>query len=138
MLERERAMHSLDRNARGGGDRAGGGRYVAGGVAASQMTLGAENDTAVTRLTHEDGELVFACDVPPAASIFDCLRLAWQEAHSEACGTYEHWRVNPGPDAYPVYRAAQDRADAAQDALAHCSDRSGLTGACQPGLAGPV
>jgi hypothetical protein len=68
-----------------------------------------------------DGELVFSCEVPPAASMFGCMHLAWREAQSAARRTYEDWRRRGGPDAYLVYRAAQDRADAAQDALAHCS-----------------
>jgi hypothetical protein len=71
--------------------------------------------------TAHAGELVFSCEVPLAASMLGCLRLAWQEAQSEARRTYEDWRGLRGPDAYLIYRATQDRADAAQDALAHCS-----------------
>jgi hypothetical protein len=67
------------------------------------------------------GELVFSCEVPPAASMLGRMRLAWQDAQSEARCTYEDWRGRGGADAYLIYRAAQDRADAAQDALAHCS-----------------
>jgi hypothetical protein len=72
-------------------------------------------------------ELVFSCEVPPAASMLGCMRLAWQDAQSEARCTYEDWRRRGGPDAYLIYRAAQDRADAAQDALAHCSLPATLT-----------
>jgi hypothetical protein len=74
-------------------------------------------------VAHEVGELVFSREPPPAASVFDCLRLAWQEAQSEACFAYEHWRGPGGPHAYHLFRAAQDRADAAQDAVARCSLR---------------
>jgi hypothetical protein len=70
------------------------------------------------------GELVFSGEVPPNAAVLDWLRLAWREAQSEARCTYEHWRGQGGAHAYVVYRAAQDRADAAQDALALCSLRS--------------
>jgi hypothetical protein len=44
-----------------------------------------------------------------------------REAQSEADLAYEHWRVHPTKDTYAVYRAAQDRADAAQDDLADWS-----------------
>jgi acyl-CoA reductase-like NAD-dependent aldehyde dehydrogenase len=43
---------------------------------------------------------------------------AWRDAQAEAARAYEAWRRTPGADGYAVYRAAQDRADAAHDALA--------------------
>jgi hypothetical protein len=43
------------------------------------------------------------------------VRLAAQVEADEA---YAHWRQHPGAVAYAVYRAAQDRADAAQEHLA--------------------
>ncbi len=43
---------------------------------------------------------------------------AWRDAGEEAAGALERWRHAPGRDTYMVYRAAQDREDAAQDALA--------------------
>jgi hypothetical protein len=47
-------------------------------------------------------------------------RLAWEsrDAQEEARLAYAAWSAHPGADAYAVYRAAQDRADAAQDMLA--------------------
>jgi hypothetical protein len=42
---------------------------------------------------------------------------AWRAAQEEATSAYELWSELPGRDAYAVYRAAQDRADEAQDAL---------------------
>ena len=42
---------------------------------------------------------------------------AWRDAAEEAAGALAHWRATPGDRAYAVYRAAQDREDAAQDAL---------------------
>ncbi|HEX6714340.1 MAG TPA: hypothetical protein VF066_13190 [Thermoleophilaceae bacterium] len=42
---------------------------------------------------------------------------AWRAAQAEATNAYELWTELPGRDAYAVYRAAQDRADEAQDAL---------------------
>jgi hypothetical protein len=46
------------------------------------------------------------------------LHDAWRAAHETAVGAYDAWRATGGADAYVVYRAEQDRADAAQDALA--------------------
>jgi len=57
-------------------------------------------------------------DLRPGASMFECLRAAWIEAQGDAHAAYESWRDDARPDGYVVYRAAQDRADAAQDALA--------------------
>ena len=42
----------------------------------------------------------------------------WSAARAEANLAYDAWCVSPGPDAYAVYRAAEDRADAAEQALA--------------------
>ena len=44
-----------------------------------------------------------------------------REAQAEADLAYEQWRAQPSKDSYAVYRAAQDRADAAQDDLADWS-----------------
>jgi hypothetical protein len=70
------------------------------------------------RVSPDGGELVFAGELPADASLVQCLQMAWDEARSEARGTYEAWHRESGHDAYVIYRAAQDRADAAQDALA--------------------
>jgi hypothetical protein len=43
---------------------------------------------------------------------------AWRDAQAEAALAYSAWCRDPGAGAYAVYRAAQDRADAAQDVLA--------------------
>jgi hypothetical protein len=69
----------------------------------------------------DSGELVFFRDVSPTASVFECLWFAWDEAQLEADFAYAAWRRKHGAEAYVVYRAAQDRADAAQDALAGCA-----------------
>jgi hypothetical protein len=42
----------------------------------------------------------------------------WTDARDEAQEAYRHWRAAPAADTYAVYRAAQDREDAAQDTLA--------------------
>jgi hypothetical protein len=51
-------------------------------------------------------------------AIFEELAFVRREAQAEANLAYDEWRRDPGTDAYFVYRAAQDRADAALDALA--------------------
>ena len=42
----------------------------------------------------------------------------WSAARAEANLALDAWRASPGRDAYLVYRAAEDRADAAEQALA--------------------
>ena len=49
---------------------------------------------------------------------FDAVHDAWSDAHEEAEAAYHSWRRSQDPEDYTVYRAAQDREDAAQDALA--------------------
>jgi hypothetical protein len=44
---------------------------------------------------------------------------AWRDAAEEAAVALGAWRAAPGTETYAAYRAAQDREDAAQDALAH-------------------
>jgi hypothetical protein len=51
------------------------------------------------------------------------LRFVRAEAQAEANLAYEDWRCLRSGDTYAVYRAAQDRADAAQDDLARLTDR---------------
>jgi hypothetical protein len=46
-----------------------------------------------------------------------------REAQAEANLAYEDWRRLRSSDAYAVYRAAQDRADAAQDDVALATER---------------
>ena len=43
---------------------------------------------------------------------------AWSDAHEDAEAAYWAWTASRGAEDYLVYRAAQDREDAAQDALA--------------------
>ena len=43
---------------------------------------------------------------------------AWSDAHEEAEEAYRDWRARGDAFSYAAYRAAQDREDAAQDALA--------------------
>jgi hypothetical protein len=57
------------------------------------------------------------------AAIYQEFSFARREAQAEANLAYEDWRHDASIDAYVVYRAAQDRADAAQDALAEWAVR---------------
>ena len=43
---------------------------------------------------------------------------AWSDAHEQAEAALADWHDSGSPEAYATYRAAQDREDAAQDALA--------------------
>jgi hypothetical protein len=55
---------------------------------------------------------------PPYCWLFDELADAWRAAQAEAECAYEHWCEMRTTGAFAVYRAAQDRADQAQDVLA--------------------
>ena len=56
-----------------------------------------------------------------AGPVWNELYDAWSNAHEEAEDAYREWRVRADAAAYAAYRAAQDREDAAQDALAVAS-----------------
>jgi len=60
-------------------------------------------------------EIVLRC--PRRSAEYD----AWSDAHEEAEHAYLGWRVAGTSETYAAYRAAQDREDAAQDALARAS-----------------
>jgi hypothetical protein len=47
----------------------------------------------------------------------DELFVLWSAARAEANLAYDAWCAEPGPDAYAVFRAAEDRSDAAELAL---------------------
>lgn len=51
-------------------------------------------------------------------ALLEELRFVRREAQAEANLAYEDWVALPNAECYTVYRAAQDRADAAQDRLA--------------------
>jgi hypothetical protein len=52
-----------------------------------------------------------------AAQVHDELFTVWSAARAEANLAYQAWCDAPGGDAYTVYRAAEDRAYAAEHAL---------------------
>ena len=54
---------------------------------------------------------------------WNALYDAWSDAHEEAEGAWRTWRSDRGLAAYAAYRAAADREDAAQDAVAAAAGR---------------
>ena len=48
---------------------------------------------------------------------------AWSDAHEETEAAWRTWRCGGGREAYSAYRAAADREDAAQDAVAAAGTR---------------
>jgi hypothetical protein len=52
-----------------------------------------------------------------ALQIRDELYALWGAARAEANLAYEAWCTDRGTESYAVYLAAEDRADAAEDAL---------------------
>jgi hypothetical protein len=51
-------------------------------------------------------------------TLLEDLTSAWRAAQGEADRAYQRWSRAPSEETYAGYRAAQDRADAAQDQLA--------------------
>jgi acyl-CoA reductase-like NAD-dependent aldehyde dehydrogenase len=58
-------------------------------------------------------------------ALLEELSFVRREAQAEANLAYADWRVLPSHERYAVYRAAQDRADAAQDQLANWAGEIG-------------
>lgn len=56
--------------------------------------------------------------VAPPAQAANERFVIWSAARAEANLTYDDWCSAPGTERYLVYRAAEDRADAAEAALA--------------------
>lgn len=63
----------------------------------------------------DTGEIVIR---PHRQGDADTLLEAWRNASADANAALERWRADGGRRAFSVWRAAEDRADAAQDALA--------------------
>jgi hypothetical protein len=57
----------------------------------------------------------------------DELFVLWSAARAEANIAYDAWCEEPGRRAYAVYRAAEDRADAAETALAVSASHAFVT-----------
>jgi hypothetical protein len=76
--------------------------------------------TAFAKLFAEKSALAVSSRMRHECALFEELNFVWREAQAEANLAYEAWRRSPCLEAYAVYRAAQDQADAAQDDLADC------------------
>jgi hypothetical protein len=57
-----------------------------------------------------------------STQVHDELFTIWSAARAEANLAYDAWCDAPGSTAYVVYRAAEDRADAAEHALVASAD----------------
>jgi hypothetical protein len=57
-----------------------------------------------------------------STQVHDELFTIWSAARAEANLAYDAWCDAPGSAAYIVYRAAEDRADAAEHALVTSAD----------------
>ena len=68
--------------------------------------------------THNSPVNVLALAAEDALWFRDELAFAWRTAQDEAIAAYDAWCEFPGGMSYAVYRAAQDRADQAQEVLA--------------------
>lgn len=79
-----------------------------------------QRKNAVAKLFRENFELALSNRMRDECALFEELNFVWREAQAEANLAYEAWRRSPCLEAYTAYRAAQDRADAAQDDLADC------------------
>jgi hypothetical protein len=53
-------------------------------------------------------------ELTAAQRICDELYVMWSAARAEANDAYAAWCVDRGPEAYAVFMAAEDRADAAE------------------------
>ncbi|MEA2271950.1 MAG: hypothetical protein QOI98_658 [Solirubrobacteraceae bacterium] len=67
-------------------------------------------------------EVVIDERVPLAMRVSELFAM-WSAARAEANDAYERWRVTRGQTSFSVYRAAEDRADAAEAALALSTPR---------------
>jgi hypothetical protein len=80
--------------------------------------MDAEQERAVLSLRGEAYEFELVRGPAHEYAILEELSFVRREAQAEADQAYEDWRMQPTRMSYAVYRAAQDRADAAQDDLA--------------------
>jgi hypothetical protein len=69
--------------------------------------------------------MVFSVALPSRVAAQHGHWYAWDDAHEQAETAYYAWCDQPGRAAFAVYRAAQDRADAAQDGLARRVELAG-------------
>jgi hypothetical protein len=74
---------------------------------------------SIRELKHLLDSLPDTCEVVLQGSTSeDPHMIVWRDAAEAAGRAWRTWRARGGAEAYAAYRAAQDREDAAQDALA--------------------
>jgi acyl-CoA reductase-like NAD-dependent aldehyde dehydrogenase len=77
-----------------------------------------DSNRTLLRFPGEQREFSVARPSTHDYAMLEELSFVRREAQAEATAAYGDWRMRSGGEAYAVYRAAQDRADAAQDDLA--------------------
>jgi hypothetical protein len=77
-----------------------------------------DGNRRLLRFPGEDREFSVARPTARDFALLEELSFVRREAQAEANAAYDDWRIWHSDEAYTVYRAAQDRADAAQDELA--------------------
>ncbi len=75
------------------------------------------------RIAGEKREFLITRSSARDYTLLDDLSSARRAAQVEADHAYQRWTRSPSEETYAAYRAAQDRADAAQDQLAAWSRR---------------
>lgn len=70
------------------------------------------------RIGGEKRDFLLTRATPRSRGALDELNHARRTAQAEADRAYRRWSEKPTHETYAAYRAAQDRADAAQDQLA--------------------
>jgi hypothetical protein len=88
-------------------------------------TMGAMNHDELLSGLESTGGMALLSRGEVAPWLSHELHEAWRAAHEEAVAAYSAWLSSRDRDAYTVYRAAEDRADAAQEALALSASRGG-------------
>jgi hypothetical protein len=66
--------------------------------------------------------------LPPHSNgvAWEAVEDAWRDARADADWALANWRLHGGGETYAAYRAAQDREDAAQDALSEIYRQRGV------------
>lgn len=83
---------------------------------------------AIVRLSGEAHTFEITRSTSRERALLEELSFVRRAAQAEANIAYEDWTRSPSGGSYAVYRAAQDRADAAQDQLAESVRRTALRG----------
>src|SRR5215210_1391898 len=84
-----------------------------------------------SKLTARPADHLSRFDKEQGMRVLEELTFSWRRAQTEATAAYGDWRRGRDAKAYAIYRAAQDRADAAQDALSDHSRTERLHKALQ-------